>query len=456
MARARHAIAAAADRLLALTDSPYRREPAETISAELIPLCDALRWIGRRGPRTLAPRRVGAAGRPLWLYGISSRVDRVPRGVVLVIGTWNYPLLLPGVQIAQALAAGNAVLWKPAPGCEAVSEELVRCFIAAGVPKECLQVLGSDPAEAIAQIDAGVDLVVLTGSAATGRRLLHQTADTLTPAIVELSGCDAMIVLAGADLDRVAAAVRFGLCFRGGATCIAPRRLLVDRVAVAPLVGRLRASLSASEEFEVHPAARSAVAGAIDDALGRGGTDLLGRYDRERFAASGRMAPTIIVDATAEMAIMQEDIFAPVAALCAVEDAERAIQVTDACRYGLAASVFGPRAAAERVAGQLEVGCVTVNDIIAPTADPRLPFAGRRESGFGVTRGPEGLLEMTVPRVISVRRGGPTPHLDRPNPEHTEILAGALQLRHGERATRKWSGLRRIVHGIRLTRVQSK
>lgn len=456
ISRARHQIAAAADSLLALTDSPYRHNPGETISAELIPLCDALRWIGRQAPRTLAPRHVSWRGRPAWLYGVSARVERVPRGVVLVIGTWNYPILLPGVQVAQALAAGNAVQWKPAPGCEAVTARLARCFIDAGVPPECLQVLGSEAAEAVAQIDAGVDFVVLTGSSATGRSVLAQSARSLTPATMELSGCDAMLVLDTADLDRVAAAVRFGLIFRGSATCIAPRRLLVDSRAAGPLLDRLRDGFSSCGEIGVHPASRSAAAIAIDDAIRRGGVDVLGRYDADRFAASGQMHPTIIANATPEMSIMQRDVFAPVAALCTVENADRAVEIANACPYGLAASVFGSRSTAEQVAERLRVGCVTVNDIIAPTVDPRLPFGGRRESGFGVTRGPEGLLEMTVPRVISVRRGGATPHLDRQAEENQEILAGALQFQHGGRITTKWSGLRRIIRGIRLTRAQRK
>lgn len=456
VARARHQIATVADELVALTGSPYHREPAETISAELIPLCDALRWIGRRGAHTLAPRHLGSRGRPTWLYGVSARVTRVPRGVVLVIGSWNYPLLLPGVQAAQALAAGNAVLWKPAPGCEAVTERVARCFIGAGVPPECLQVLGSDPAEAVEQIDAGVDFVVLTGSAATGRRVLAQAAGSLTPATVELSGCDAMIVLPGADLDRVAAALRFGLCFRGGATCIAPRRLLVDSRSVDPLLERLRGLLSTSEEIEVHPGARRPAADAIEDALRQGGVDLLRHYVADDFAASGRMRPTLIANATPEMSIMHGDVFAPVAAMCPVESMDRAVNIANDCRYGLAASVFGPALKAREVAERLRVGCVTINDVIAPTADPRLPFGGRRESGFGVTRGPEGLLDMTVPQVISVRHRGPTPHLDPPDAENREILGGMLQIQHASRIGAKWSGLRRMIRGIRLTRARSQ
>ena len=113
VASARHLIATRADQLVEAVASPLRFEPSETVAAELIPLCDALKFLGRCGAKILRVRKVGISGRPLWLFGVRSVVSREPRGVVLVIGTWNYPLFLPGVQIAQALAAGNQVLLKP-------------------------------------------------------------------------------------------------------------------------------------------------------------------------------------------------------------------------------------------------------------------------------------------------------------------------------------------------------
>ncbi len=103
--------------------------------------------------------------------------------------------------------------------------------------------------------------------------------------------------------------------------------------------------------------------------------------------------------------IASADLFAPVLSIIRVDDIGEAIGIVNACPYRLAASVFGPRREAEAVAGQLQVGSIAVNDLIVPTADPRVPFGGRGNSGFGVTRGGEGLLAMTVPVVTGVRRG---------------------------------------------------
>ena len=185
----------------------------EGIAAEVLPLADACRFLERNAARLLAPQRLGRRGRPSWLFGLDAEVRREPLGVVLVIAPNNYPLLLPGVPALQALAAGNAVLVKPAPGCSRPVVALGEMLAEAGLPAALFQVLGEDVAEATAAIEGGVDHVVLTGSAATGRSVLAALAPRLTPATLELSGNDAVFVLPGADLDMVADALAFGLRF---------------------------------------------------------------------------------------------------------------------------------------------------------------------------------------------------------------------------------------------------
>ncbi len=447
-----HEIAAQMDSLLAASRSAVRTDDAETLSAELIPFCDALRWLARTGPHILKNRRVGAWRRPLWLWGVTSQVTRIPYGQVLVLGTWNYPLFLPGVQVAQALAAGNEVLWKPAPGCEDVTQRLAACFYAAGIPRKVLQVLDSDPQTGADALDAGVDLVILTGSATTGRKVLAKAAASLTPCIVELSGCDAMIVLPSANLETVTRGVRFGLTFNGGATCIGPRRLLVADSIAADLRNRLHSELAEWPNIFVHPAARSEVARNVDLALQQGAIDLFERWNRSDFEATGTMPPLVLDHVSPDSEAMQADLFAPLISFCCWQQIDEAIAWTNSCPYALSASVFGTTSEARRVAEMLRVGNVTINDLIIPTADPRLPFGGCRDSGFGTTRGPEGLLQLTIPKVISIRKSGPTPHLDPPHPANHEILAGVLQYQHAKLFSERRSGLRRLLRGVRLSR----
>lgn len=443
VASARHPIAAACDEWVTLCRPPTRSDDIETIASELVPLCAALQFIGRRGSSILKTRHEGMRGRPIWLWGVRSEVQRVPRGDVLVLGAWNYPLLLPGVQIAQALAAGNRVYFKPAPGCEAVSARLIEMFWNAGVPRDAMELLPSPPQSAIDMVDRGVDLVVLTGAAQTGRAVLRQCADKLTPAIMELSGCDAVIVGRGADLARVAKAIRFGLMFNGGATCIGPRRVLVANEVKAELVEQLRQEFKNVPPVRLHPSASSAVREAVDDALRQGAVPLLEPPNGASLLDDSRVHAVLLDNVSADWPIANADLFAPVASVISFATDEQAIEIVNRCRYRLAAAVFGPSNWAHRVANQLQVGTVTVQDILFPTADPRLPFGGRGESGFGVTRGAQGLLDMTVPRVIAEHRGRVFLHLADRRPRDLPALAGLLTLTHATLG-QKWAALRRM------------
>jgi len=361
----RHRIAAAAHELAAVRAD---RPESEVLSAEIVPLAEACRFLEREAPRLLASRKLGADGRPAWLAGVDAEVRREPLGVFLVIAPSNNPLFLPGVQAAQALAAGNAVLWKPGRDGLAAARAFAELVAAAGLPPGLLTVLPEHPGAARDAIAAGVDKVLLTGSAATGREVLADLAPRLTPATMELSGCDALFVLPGADLDRVARAVRFGLTLNGGATCIAPRRIFVPH-ALAP---------------------------ALEKNLRR----------------------------------LDEDLSLSEVSVVPVAGPEEALRAAAASPYALGASIFGPEEAAVAFAAKVRAGSVVVNDVIVPTADPRLPFGGRGESGFGVTRGAEGLLEMTVLKTVSVRRGKRLPHLEEPHPLDADLFRAYLTLAH--------------------------
>jgi acyl-CoA reductase-like NAD-dependent aldehyde dehydrogenase len=346
------------------------RPAAEVLSAEVVPLADACRFLEREAPRLLATRRLGSVGRPAWLVGVEAEVRREPLGTVLVIAPSNYPLFLPGVQTVQALAAGNSVLWKPGTGGTAAARAFAALAAEAGLPAGVLTILPEDPAAAQEAIAQGVDKVLLTGSAATGREVLAGLAGRLIPATLELSGCDPLFVLAGADLDRVARAVGFGLTLNGGATCIAPHRILVLRELAPALAERLA-----------------------------------------RHLPSLRPGPDTLT-------------------ITAVADGDEALAEAARSPYALGASVFGHEAEAVAFAGRVRAGVVVINDLIVPTADPRLPFGGWGESGFGVTRGAEGLVELTRPKVVAVRRARRLFHLEAPHPGDAELFTAYLKLAH--------------------------
>jgi acyl-CoA reductase-like NAD-dependent aldehyde dehydrogenase len=414
--RARHALAT---RPLAIAATLGDRRPAaETLTAELLPLLAAARFLERRAAAILAPRRL-RTGRPLWLMGVTSELHREPCGVVLILAPSNYPLFLPGAQILQALVAGNTVCAKPAPGCSAPLEALAGILTEAGLPDGVLQLLPEEAGAAASA--AGFDRIVLTGSAETGRSVLAAAAGTLTPATMELSGNDAVLVLPGADLGRVADALAYGLRLNHGATCIAPRRVFVERTQAAALERALctRAAAIGPAPVPVRIAERLAM--LVTDAVSQG-------------ARVAHGAPMILAEASPGMQLLQEDVFAPWLALVPVADTRAAFAGMAACPYALGASIFGPEPAARAAAARVPAGSVCINDLIVPTADPRLPFGGRGRSGFGVTRGAEGLLEMTVIKTVSVRRGRFLPHLAPPRPDDAARFTGLIGLLYGGRA----------------------
>jgi acyl-CoA reductase-like NAD-dependent aldehyde dehydrogenase len=186
------------------------RTVADTLGAEVLPVMEACRFLERSAGRILAPKRLGVKRRPIWLAGLDSRVERAPWGVVLLIGAGNYPLLLAGVQAIQALVAGQCGALEAGAGNEA---PVLRFGTADGVRTESGIADGARlPAwkRRLEAMDAGVDHVVLTGSAETGKAVLRRLAETLTPATMELSGCDAVFVLPGAELAHTVRALAFG------------------------------------------------------------------------------------------------------------------------------------------------------------------------------------------------------------------------------------------------------
>jgi len=333
--------------------------------------------------------------------------------------------------MAQALAAGNSVLLKPAPGCEAASALLVDAFYQAGVPRAVLTLLTSDTQAAQDTIDSGVDLVVLTGGTRTGRSVMSRCAEKLTPSIMELSGCDALVVGPGANLDRVAAAIAFGLSINGGATCIGPRRILVSTDQHERLVAAIRNRFADMPEACLHPSARSVATQLVQEAIEQGAVDCVTGQKPQFSSPIETMKPTVLDRVGTDWPIAHSDVFAPVASILIADSDDEIVEIVNGCDYRLAAAVFGSPDWAARLATRLDVGHVSINDVIFPTADPRVPFGGCGSSGFGVTRGPEGLLAMTRPKVIARHRGSIFLHLMPRKESDLAMLMRLLKSAHG-------------------------
>ena len=430
--RARRLLASRATAVASTVEA--RRPLADTLTAEMLPLLAGIGFLERSAARLLAPRRL-RGGRPLWLFGIAAEIHREPCGVVLILAPSNFPLFLPGSQVLQALVAGNAVCAKPAPGCAAPLQALAAILAEAGLPAGVLQVLDDSPATGAAAASAGFDRIVLTGSAETGRAVLAASAPRLTPATMELSGNDAVFVLPGADVEAVAAALAYGMRLNSGATCIAPRRVFALPAEADRLAPLLVARVAPLRLSPPPPIVAARLERLVAEAVAEGARPLEGLQ---------QTGAVVLAGARPEMRLLREDVFAPWLALVPVADMAEAVAAQALCPYALGASIFGPEMEARAIAARLHVGSICINDLIVPTADPRLPFGGRGLSGFGRTRGAEGLLEMTVVKTISVRRGRFMPHLAPASPRDADRYAALIALLYAGPAE-AFSALRRLL-----------
>lgn len=421
--RFRHLAAARSADLVRAVASPHRT-PAQVLTSEVIPLLAACKFIEQNARRILAPRKLGRRGKPLWLGRVHAEIHRDPLGLLLIIAPANYPLFLPGVQLLQALAAGNSVLLKAGRDGSPIARLLADLLHEAGLPHNLLTLLDESPDAGLSAIAAGVDKVFLTGGAKAGEAIRDACAKHNTPATLELSGCDAALLLPGANIPRAVKALTYAATLNAGQSCIAPRRLLVARPLVESLEQSLLHALQNIPPTAIPPAAFIAALEPITASIRAGAKPLLPLpTDPARFT------PILLTDVTPDMPVAATELFLPILSIMPT-DTHNLAAATNACPYALAASIYGPEKSARALAQKLTVGTVTINDTLVPTADPRIPFTARRASGHGSTRGPEGLLEMTAPKTLLTRRGNFLPHLTPEHPLDESLFTTYLHTAH--------------------------
>ena len=243
----------------------------EALAADVLPLADACRFLQQEAARLLRPRRVPTRLRPVWLMGQRDTVYRRPRGIVGIIGTWNYPLLLNGVQMVQALTAGNGVVWKPSEVAPASADVLIDLLGRAGYPSGLVQMLPATREAGKELAEADVDHIVFTGSSTVGRAWRSRLARRLVTSTLELSGIDALFVLEDADPQFAARAAWFGATINRGQTCLAVRRAFVQRSVYPTFLEALQPLAAAAQPMPLAlPAQCDQADRLIDDAIAQG------------------------------------------------------------------------------------------------------------------------------------------------------------------------------------------
>ncbi len=356
---------------------------------------DHLRWFAeeaRRGYGRIVPHQAP---------GKRHMVLKQPVGVVGAIAPWNFPLILSIRKAAPALAAGCTVVLKPASATPLCNLLFAECVEAAGVPAGVFQVVLGRASQIAAEMleNPICRKISFTGSTPVGKKLIEGAAKTCTLLSLELGGNAPVIVFADADMDLAVDGTYMAKFRNTGQSCIAANRIYVERPIYEEFLRACTAKLQAQkigpgleDDVEIgamidEPALEGALA-MIDDAVQQGARLICGG---ERWGKEGSfLAPTILADVPDGAGCMNEEIFAPIAAVVPFDDEETVLAKANDTEYGLAAYAFTsnlPRA--WRVAEALEAGTVGINDGVPSTSN--CPFGGYKESGWGRELGIEGM-----------------------------------------------------------------
>ena len=346
-----------------------------------------------------------------------------PLGLIAAITPWNSPIASDAQKVAPALAAGNAVLLKPASWSPLTALALAQVIERAGLPKGLFSVLPGAGAEigALLVDHPAIARVSFTGGTDTGRRLARQAADKLMPVSLELGGKSPTIVFADADIDLAVAGVMFGIFSSTGQSCIAGSRLFVERAIYGPFMERLVTATKAlvvGDPFDprtqvaplIHMDHRAEVAAHVARARADGGRVLCGGDAPQgaAFARGSYYLPTIIEGLPNSAALCRDEVFGPVLAVLPFDTEEEVIAMANDSDYGLAAGLWTrDLSRVWRVARAITTGTVWINTYKQFSAST--PFGGEKEAGLGREKGREGIRAYMAQKSLYLDLSG-QPH----------------------------------------------
>lgn len=335
------------------------------------------------------------------LFNMSAIVQRVPVGVVGVIGPWNYPLFTPMGSIAYALSAGNTVVFKPSeftPGVGKIIEETFAEVAPFSGILKCITGLGETGKFLC---ESSVNKLAFTGSTRTAKLVAETCSKNMVPVLLECGGKDPVIVDKDANLKLAVEYTVWSAMANAGQSCIGAERVYVHKKVAEKFRQILIEAVNQLEVGKSYgpatmPKQLEIIKRHVADAQKAGAKLLIGDVNAigERY-----VAPVVMADVPENCSAMVEETFGPTIAINEVEDMDEAIRLSNASEYGLGASVFAKRHG-YKIAEQLECGMVAINSAFSFAAIASVPFGGAKQSGYGRIHGPEGLYEFTYARTL--------------------------------------------------------
>jgi coniferyl-aldehyde dehydrogenase len=342
----------------------------------------------------------------LGLFGAKAEVRYQPKGVVGVISPWNFPVNLTFGPLAGVLAAGNRAMVKPSEMTPVTSELMKKMFASAFKEEEIAVVTGGpDVGQAFASL--AFDHIIFTGATSIGRHVMKAAAENLVPVTLELGGKSPVILGRSADLTTSAARIMNGKTLNAGQICLAPDYVLApaDKIggfveAAKSAVHQMFPTIRDNPDYTAVVADRhyERLTGYVDDARAKGAdiVEINPAGEDLRQQPHRRMAPTLILNPTDDMKVMQEEIFGPLLPVKAYQKVDEAIDYVNAHNRPLGLYYFGSDSnERDRVLDRTTSGGVSVNDVVMHVVQEELPFGGIGPAGMGAYHGHDGFREFS-------------------------------------------------------------
>jgi acyl-CoA reductase-like NAD-dependent aldehyde dehydrogenase len=430
------------DRIISTIVSETGKTYEDAQLAEVSYAANAFGFWAKNAPEFLADEKVKSSS--VFVKGKKLITRYAPAGVVGVIGPWNFPLTNSFGDCIPALAAGNTVILKPAEKTPLTSVLMLEMLKDCGIPEDVFQVATGKGSVVGPSLIDEVDVVMFTGSTETGKRVMTQAAETITPCYLELGGKDPMIVLSDADVERAANAAAYYSMNNTGQVCISVERVYVEEPIYDDFVDRVAEKVrnirqgvpGGPAQVDVgsltFPPQMDVVEAHVKDAVDKGAKVLAGG---NRTPGEGLFyEPTVLVDVDHTMECMTEETFGPTLPIMKVRDAEEALRLANDSPYGLQASVFTKDTArGEALARRVEAGAVCVNDAQINYAALELPMGGWKLSGLGSRHGAGGIRKYSKQQTILVTGFAPKKdiHMFPYKARTTKLLGGLLKVLYG-------------------------
>ncbi len=388
-----------------------KKSSGDAYISEIFGVLEHLDFLLHKAKKHLKDKKVHT---PIAMLGKKSRIYMDPLGVILIISPWNYPFYQAIVPITTALVTGNAVVYKPSeltPMTGFLEEVLEKTL---GEFRDCVQIIYGDGQTGKELIDHRPDKIFFTGSVRTGKKIMKQASDYLIPVELELGGKDPMLVFENCVLERAVRGALWGSMTNCGQSCTSTERIFVHENIYSEFKEKLiieskkiiqKVDNDGSSDIGVmtSPAQIQIIKEQLEDALTKGAVQLSGHeWDK-----SNPSIPPIILDKVdSSMMIYNEETFGPLVWIKSFSSTQEAIELANDSKYGLTASIWNTNISeAQEIAHQLEVGGVSINNVMLTEGNHELPFGGVKNSGIGRYKGEIGLYSFCNIKSIIIDGG---------------------------------------------------